>query len=151
MVSTVKGISRFIKSMYNNLLNLYSKRRNQLRGVPRNAKLVLYFITTLFAYAVINFALHTITMLIGITIINYFISKVINLNYLNLNELTMDITKPLLGLITFGFSTMIYLFAPELTILLAIVVLPQILWDFLSKFGAYENALSDKTQQVAYK
>ncbi len=80
-------------------------------------------------------------MFIGVAINSYFLHKIINMDHLKLNPITRDIVSPVVGLLTFALSTYVYLVFPELTIVLVIFVVPQVLSDFFIKFTEYDETL----------
>ncbi len=90
----------------------------------------------------LSLALHTVVSLIGITITSIFINKIINLDGFKMNKITEDFATPIVSLPVFAFSAFIYLVFPEITLLLALFVIPQVMYDFYKKFNEYDAELA---------
>ena len=143
LIATLRNICKFFRVVYYKLNKNIRNSINQFRTCNNYSKIVILTLSAITVYGFISFALHTVVTAIGIAINAYFINKIINLDGFNFKEITRDILSPVVGIIVFAISAFIYLVIPEITIILALFVLPMVYSDFADKFNKYDKLLKE--------
>lgn len=118
------------------------KNRQAIKRLPILVKIVMVVFIAFVVYSIINLALHAVVMLIGITIISIFINNIVDIKSLKLNRIAEDFTSPLVQIPIFAASSFIYLLFPEVTILLAFLIIPQVFGELVCKFDEYLQELN---------
>lgn len=142
-------ISSVVRSVWHRFTELAHDNHREVSQVPMVVKLLILGLTAMFVFSVINFALHTITSLIGITIISIFINKIIRLYDLKLKRITKDLADPIINLPVFVASAFIYYIAPEIAIILGFIIIPQFLADLYVKYQQYDQELLNIGRKTA--
>lgn len=139
---TALSLKNFFLSIFTKFCNVIQDNKEVFKSRGFLGKLALSFLVLTFIGAIIGAAFHMLVMAIGIAINSYFLHLVINTDHLKLKTITRDVTAPVIGIAFFALATYIYVVIPELTILLSIFVIPQVVNDFLEKFYNYDKALA---------
>lgn len=141
LLKPFKALWNSIRSVWQKFTDLMRSNSQVLANSSLIEKVVLYTFAVGYGICLFYWPLNPFVVAFGVAINTYFMNQIVNLRHLKLNPIGNDILSPLLGVVIFGFSVWLYLLVPEVTILLSLFSIPQVIKDFKEKVVEYDEAL----------